>query len=130
MVIGILQKKDQFLIAQRPPNKPYSGYWEFPGGKIEADESSFQALLRELREELGVVVLSADFLFQHAHDYPDKTVLLDVWQVNAFHGEPHGKEGQVLNWVSWSEMKTYQVLEGNQHIIKRVEIDLRIRSAI
>jgi 8-oxo-dGTP diphosphatase len=76
------------------PTPSIRGLWEFPGGKVEAEESVETALGRELHEELGIVVDVARPLIKVQHDYPDKQVLLDVWEVSAFTGEPHGAEGQ------------------------------------
>jgi 8-oxo-dGTP diphosphatase len=90
----------QILIARRADSQHQGGLWEFPGGKVEADESVETALARELHEELGIVVGAARPLIKIRHDYPDKQVLLDVWEVSAFTGEPHGAEGQPLAWVA------------------------------
>lgn len=120
VAVGILKKNGKILVAQRPVDKPYSGYWEFPGGKIENNESGGEALKRELYEELGIQVLHADPWFEHVHAYPDKTVLLEMWLVMEFSGEPHGKENQVLQWVTLSEMLTLRLLEGNWPIIERL----------
>lgn len=119
-VAGILRRKDKILIAERPAGKPYSGFWEFPGGKIEAHESGEAALIRELHEELGIEVSSARFLFHHEYIYPDKIVHLQIWEVLAFSGEPHGKENQVLSWVSLAEMKKMRLLEGNWVILDSI----------
>ena len=88
------------LIARRADTQHQGGLWEFPGGKVEAGESVEAALARELKEELGITVEVARPLIKVQHDYPDKQVLLDVWEVSAFSGEPHGVEGQPLAWLS------------------------------
>ncbi len=99
-VVGILKREGKVLVGERPLGKPYSGYWEFPGGKVEVNETGKDALERELQEELGIHVITAKPWFQHTHSYPDKTVLLDMWIVSEFTGEPHGKENQQLRWVT------------------------------
>lgn len=119
-VVGILRKKDTFLLAQRPFGKPYSGYWEFPGGKIEKDESSFAALKRELHEELGIDVTQAHHWFSHTHAYPEKTVHLDLWLVTEFVGEPQSKENQQLRWATLVELMQLDVLAGNWTIIDQL----------
>ncbi len=113
VVAGILKRQDTFLIAERPVGKPYSGYWEFPGGKLEPHELAEHALKRELHEELGINVKAAQYLCDHHYTYPDKTVKLEVWLVNDFDGEPHGKENQTLRWATLADMSTMPLLEGN-----------------
>jgi len=113
---------DRILIAKRPLGKHQGGLWEFPGGKVEADESVEVALSRELLEELGVWVVSARPLIQVRHDYPDKQVLLDVWLVTAFEGEAHGAEGQPVAWVTAGELDQYEFPAANRPIITAVQL--------
>lgn len=120
-VVGILKRNGKLLVSQRPEGKPYSGYWEFPGGKIEASESSREALKRELHEELGIEVINAKLWFQHSHAYPDKTVFLEMWLVTEFNGEPHGKENQPLKWATLSEIVDLRLLEGNWPILDKIK---------
>ena len=90
--------KHQVLFAQRPPGKAYAGYWEFPGGKIEAGESVIDALIREIEEELGIHIRTATlwrserFSYEHAH------VELNFCRSSDWSGEPHGREGQAFAW--------------------------------
>lgn len=120
-VVGILKRNGKVLVAERPLHKPYSGYWEFPGGKVENNESEADALKRELYEELGIQVISLRPWFEHTHAYPDKTVVLKMWLVEEFSGEPQGKESQVLRWVNMAEMLELRLLEGNWPIIERIK---------
>lgn len=120
-VVGVLvNAQGQILITERPAGKPYAGYWEFPGGKIEAEESSFDALKRELHEELGVEVLTAQSWLQCTHSYPDKDVWLDIWKVTQFDGQPHGKEGQTISWILPEEITQYKILEGNYQLVDQL----------
>ncbi|MDD1015290.1 Nudix family hydrolase [Pseudomonas rubra] len=105
------------LIARRADKQHQGGLWEFPGGKVEDGEAVEVALGRELQEELGIVVTAARPLIKVKHDYPDKQVLLDVWEVNGFTGEPHGAEGQPLAWVSARELPQYDFPAANQPIV-------------
>jgi len=99
VVAGVLRDADgRVLLAQRPSGKHLAGLWEFPGGKCEDDEAPVDALARELREEIGIVVESARPLIRVPHRYPDKTIVLDVWQVSAYSGVPHSREEQPLAW--------------------------------
>ncbi|ROL71590.1 Nudix family hydrolase [Pseudomonas vranovensis] len=107
----------RILIARRADSQHQGGLWEFPGGKVEDGEAVEVALARELHEELDIVVTAARPLIKVKHDYPDKQVLLDVWEVNGFSGEPHGAEGQPLAWVTARELPDYDFPEANQPIV-------------
>lgn len=107
----------RILIARRADDQHQGGLWEFPGGKLEPGETAQAALARELEEELGIRPIVARPLIQVHHDYPDKQVLLDVWEVSAFVGEPHGAEGQPLTWVGSRQLAEYQFPAANQPIV-------------
>ena len=113
----IHDRAGRILIAKRPLDKHQGGLWEFPGGKVEAGETVEAALARELAEELGIAVTAAQPLIQVRHDYPDKQVLLDVWQVTAFDGKPHGVEGQPLAWVEPAQLSGYSFPAANRPIV-------------
>ena len=108
------------LITRRPDHAHQGGLWEFPGGKVEAAESVEAALQRELHEELGIAVQAAEPWLLIRHAYPDKTVLLDVWRVTAWRGEPHGREGQPLKWVSPTRLADFAFPAADQPIIARL----------
>ena len=108
------------LIARRPAHVHQGGLWEFPGGKVEAGETVVEALSRELHEELAIEVVTAEALLEVRHDYPDKSVLLDVWCVTEFAGKPVGNEGQPLCWVKVEQLQDYPFPAANQPIIKAV----------
>jgi len=115
---GVIRGADgHVLIAKRPLDKHQGGLWEFPGGKVEEGETAEVALARELAEELGIAVIAARPLIQVRHDYPDKQVLLDVWEVLEFDGEPHGAEGQPLAWVAAEDLPRYDFPAANRPII-------------
>lgn len=96
---GILVDAQQrFLMGQRPAGKPYEGYWEFPGGKVEAGETYFQALQRELQEELGITIQDGIELMTIEHDYPHAFVRIHVSIIRKWNGEPAGLENQSLVW--------------------------------
>lgn len=115
---GVIRSSDgHVLIARRPLDKHQGGFWEFPGGKVEAGETAETALARELAEELGISVTASRPLIQVSHDYPDKQLLLDVWEVLAFSGEPHGAEGQPLAWVDPEELPGFSFPAANRPIV-------------
>lgn len=115
----------RILIAKRADEQHQGGLWEFPGGKVEFDESVPAALNRELQEELGICPTAARPLIQVRHDYPDKQVLLDVWEVSVFTGEPHGAEGQPLAWVTPRELEDYEFPAANQPIVAAARLPER-----
>lgn len=99
VVVGILMKPNgDVLLASRPEGKPYAGYWEFPGGKVEAGESVFAALQREFEEEIGVHINSADEWCGVEHVYEHAHVRLHFFISRDWHGEPAALEGQQLAW--------------------------------
>ena len=99
VVAGVLSDATgRVLVARRPGGAHLAGLWEFPGGKLMPGEPRETGLARELAEELGIRVLSAHPLIRVEHSYPDRDVALDVWKVESFAGEPHGREGQRVEW--------------------------------
>ncbi len=99
VAVGVLVRGDgAFLLTSRPAGKPYAGYWEFPGGKLEAGEDVRAALQRELHEELGVQVRSAHAWYDEMVDYPHALVHLHFWIVSAWEGELRMLEGQTFSW--------------------------------
>lgn len=108
------------LIARRPSNVDQGGLWEFPGGKLAPYETGLEGLKRELHEELGVEIKRAQPLIRIHHEYPDKHILLDVWQVHEFSGEPFGREGQAVRWVPLEELVNYPFPAANLPILQAV----------
>ena len=101
VVAGVLfDPFGRVLVARRPSGSHLAGLWEFPGGKLKPGEPREAGLARELAEELGIRVLAASPLVQVEHSYPDRDVVLDVWTVDSYSGEPHGREGQAIEWRS------------------------------
>ena len=94
----LLDTEGRYLPGQRPAGKPYAGYWEVPGGKIESGESVFAALKRELQEELGIDIESSEELVVLEYDYPHAYVRLHVSIIRKWNGTPKGCEGQALSW--------------------------------
>ncbi len=123
VAVAVIENDDgRILIAQRPVDKHMGGKWEFPGGKVEAGESLPQAMKRELQEELGVETETVSPVIQIRHEYPEKTVLLDVWRVRITHGQPHGAEGQPVVWAALSDLKAEDFPPANRPIITALKL--------
>ena len=115
---GILRDASgRVLIAQRLEDGPLDGLWEFPGGKIVGGEQPIDALTRELTEELGIRVRSAQPLMDIRHEYPDREVELWFFLVTAWHGEPRGIEQQRLRWVHTRDLDPDILLPADQPVI-------------
>lgn len=119
---AIINEQGEVLIARRPASVEQGGLWEFPGGKLAPYETGLQALKREIHEELGIDVLRARPLIRVRHHYPEKSVLLDVWKVLEFSGEPWGREGQPIRWVAMSDLSTYSFPAANKPIMTAIQL--------
>ncbi len=123
VAVGVVRNaKGEILIARRPQHVHQGGLWEFPGGKVEAGESVQQALARELDEELGIQVDGLQPLIRIAHAYPDRRVLLDVWQTDSFSGQATGREGQPVRWVSMDGLEQFSFPRANHGIIRALQL--------
>ena len=138
VAVAIIQKNSslfssgEFLLASRPVNKPWAGWWEFPGGKIEANETPEHALSRELQEELGItptytqswLIRRFDYpaISQNGHDSAAKTVLLHFYFVTQWQGEISAKEGQQLSWQNPQNITVSPVLPANAPIMQALAL--------
>jgi len=121
VAVGILiDDAGRVLVARRAPEAHQGGLWEFPGGKVEAEETLLEALARELREELGVRVESTEPLLVLEHDYGDKQVRLDVHRVTHWSGQPRGLEGQPLAWQRPEQLRDWAFPTANRLILERL----------
>jgi 8-oxo-dGTP diphosphatase len=119
VVAGALyDRTGRVLIAQRPPGKHMAGRWEFPGGKVAPGETEEQALGRELREELGVIVTGSHPLLRLAHQYQDRRVELSMWIVDHYMGDPQSLDGQHLKWVPPAGLLEEDILEADRPFIE------------
>lgn len=123
VAVGVIKNaQGQVLIALRDDARHQGGLWEFPGGKIEADETAEQALVRELKEELAIEVISAMPLITIKHQYPDLAVQLKVFLVDEFSGVAKSCEGQPLKWIAVQDLKQYEFPAANQAIISAAQL--------
>ncbi len=123
VAVGVIRNAaGELLISKRAKNVHQGGLWEFAGGKVEKGESVFQALQRELFEELAIKVSAAQPLIKIQHHYSDLSVLLDVWEVTHFSGIAKGCEGQNIKWINLAHFNRYNFPKANQAIIKAVQL--------
>lgn len=113
----ILNGKREVLVSRRHDHLHQGGLWEFPGGKIHAGETLFEALQRELQEELAITLLVAEPLIDIEHSYPDRCVRLEVCTVRDYRGTPVQQEGQPLAWVSLDALDPAAFPAANKPII-------------
>ena len=122
---ALLDADRRVLISQRPDGKTMAGLWEFPGGKIEAGERPEEALIRELKEELGIEVREACLapLTFASHAYPDFTLLMPLFVCRRWTGIAEGREGQVLKWVPPVRLRDYPMPPADEPLVPAL-IDL------
>jgi len=120
VAVGVIKREEQYFLTKRLENAHQGGKWEFPGGKVETDETVAQALHRELQEEIAIDVLSCFPLIEIKHDYGDKKVLLDVYVVDNFQQEPIAQEGQQSAWFTLKELIKLDFPAANKAIIEKL----------
>ena len=106
---ALVDSDGRVLLAQRPEGKPMAGLWEFPGGKVEMGETPEQTLIRELEEELGIVVKEACLapLTFASHTYPEFHLLMPLYICRRWDGMVTAREGQALTWVRPNRLRDY-----------------------
>jgi len=119
---AISDAQGRVLIAQRPRGRHMAGRWEFPGGKLDLGEDAFSGLKRELAEELGIVVHEARPLIRLRHEYQDRRVLLDVWEVTAYDGVPQPLDAQAVAWARPDELPKHDLLEADRAIVTALRL--------
>ena len=116
---SLLDEDNNILICKRPKNKTFEGFWEFPGGKVEINESLEQSLIRELNEELGIKVNKrclAPFTFS-THCYKDFDLLILLYICRVWDGHPYSKEYQEICWVSLNQIRNFKMPEANKSLV-------------
>lgn len=120
---GILIRPDgTYLLGSRPEGKPYAGYWEFPGGKLEAGETPLDALQREFAEEMGIRVIEAHPWLVQTFDYPHALVRLHFFRIDQWEGDPQPHEGQSFAWQHPGQETVGPILPANGPILKGLRL--------
>ena len=125
VVAGLIWRGNKFMICQRPQNKARALLWEFVGGKIEPNESGEDALVRECKEELDIVVKPLDVFFDVVHTYPDITVHLTLYNAEILSGEPKLIEHNDLKWITADEIDKYEFCPADVEILERIKCSTR-----
>jgi mutator protein MutT len=121
VVAAIIRRANRILITRRFNDVHLPGCWEFPGGKVEANESLEAALAREIREELGVTIRVDDEYFAVTHTYPSRTVQLHFFNCSLLEGEPKPLDVADLCWVETAELEQFQFPPADEELIKRLQ---------
>lgn len=122
VAVGLVRDGTRVFITRRPAAAHQGGLWEFPGGKLAAGEDVSQGLARELHEELGITVRSAEPFTRVHYVYPERAVLLDVWHVTAYDGTPHGREGQAASWREIESLLPSEFPPADRPILRRLQL--------
>lgn len=126
VVAAIIERDGKILLAQRPAQSDQAGLWEFAGGKVEPDESQRQALVRELREELGIEATVGEYVASHQREVSGRIIHLHAWHVPDFHGTLQAHEHQALVWCSPEEALQYPLAPAD---IPLLEAFMALRAA-
>ena len=120
VVAALIWKNDKFMICQRPEHKARWLLWEFVGGKVELGETKEQALIRECKEELNVLLSVGDVFMDVIHEYPDITVHLTLFNATIAEGEPQKLEHNDIQWITPSEIPNYAFCQADEEILKEI----------
>jgi 8-oxo-dGTP diphosphatase len=115
---AIIYQQDKILIARRAPDKHLSGYWEFPGGKIEAGETPQECLKREIKEELGIGINVGDFFMENEHHYGEKIIRLQAFECEHVSGDITLSDHDQIAWITRTEFKNYDFAPADLPFIK------------
>ncbi|EMK3757679.1 8-oxo-dGTP diphosphatase MutT [Providencia rettgeri] len=115
---GIIRNsQQQIFITKRPEGTHMAGFWEFPGGKLEKGELPEAALIRELEEEVGIIVTQSELFHRVDHEFDDRFITLYFFMVSEWDNEPYGKEGQVSRWVAQQDLVVDEFPPANRVIV-------------
>ena len=122
VVAALIWDRDKFMICQRPAHKARALLWEFVGGKIEAGETKEQALIRECKEELDVVLSVGNVFMDVLHEYPDITIHLTLFNATITEGIPQRLEHNDIKWITVSEIDNYDFCPADTEILEKIKI--------
>ena len=120
-VAALIWDNDKFMICQRPEHKVRGLLWEFVGGKVEQSETKEQALIRECKEELNVLLSVDDMFMDATHEYPDITVQLTPFNATIAEGEPQKLEHNDIQWITPSEIPNFKFCPADEEILMRIK---------
>ena len=120
VVAALIWDNGKFLICQRPAHKARGLLWEFVGGKVEHGETKEQALIRECREELNVLLSVGDMFMNVIHEYPDLTVHLTLFNATIAEGKPQKLEHNDIQWITPSEISNYEFCPADEEILAKI----------
>ena len=120
VVAALIWQGDKFMICQRPANKARGLLWEFVGGKVEPGETKEQALVRECKEELEILLSVGDIFMEVTHEYPDITVHLTLINATIAEGEPKKLEHNDIRWITPSEIVNYEFCPADEEILAKI----------
>ena len=120
VVAALIWKDNKFMICQRPAHKARGLLWEFVGGKVESGETKEQALKRECKEEINVLLSVGDVFMEVTHEYPDLTVHLTLFKATIVEGEPQKIEHNDIQWISPSEIPNYAFCPADKEILAKI----------
>ena len=121
VVAALIWQGDKFMICQRPAHKARGLLWEFVGGKVESCETKQQALIRECREELNVLISVGDVFMDVIHDYPDITVHLTLFNATIVEGELQKLEHNDIRWITPSKIPNYDFCPADKEILVKIQ---------
>lgn len=121
VVAGFIRKDNKFLLVQRPFDKKNGGLWEFPGGKAEKDETLENAIKRELKEELGINVLSTEFIEKVEYDYDDFSIELYLFKIKNFSGKIDLKEAINMAWVDFNSVENLELCPADKNLLQKLK---------
>lgn len=127
VVAGIIVRDDRFLAARRSLSMSEPGFWEFPGGKVEAEETLGQALARELEEELSIAIDAFSLWKVKEKKVRGRAIRLFFHLVTEFSGAPTPREGQELAWITCEEARGYSFLPADEEILSELSACLQTR---